>query len=147
MYHRCDFSLHAATADPMRKLLPIIPFVLLTSACGIIYKQPIYQGNLLEKSAVDQLQSGQTKRQVAAMLGTPSIQDPFHAQRWDYTSTQRTDRLGHTEIKNLTLYFDGDALTRWEGDYFPEQDEALARASVRQFGPNLAKDKKKKGGQ
>ena len=145
MYHRCDFSLHAATADPMRKLLPIIPFVLLTSACGIIYKQPIYQGNLLEKSAVDQLQAGQTKRQVAAMLGTPSIQDPFHAQRWDYTSTQRTDRLGHTEIKNLTLYFDGDALTRWEGDYFPEQDEALARASVRQFGPNLAKDKKKGG--
>lgn len=147
MYHRCDFSLHAATADPMRKLLPIIPFVLLTSACGIIYKQPIYQGNLLEKSAVDQLQAGQTKRQVAAMLGTPSIQDPFHAQRWDYTSTQRTDRLGHTEIKNLTLYFDGDALTRWEGDYFPEQDEALAKSSIRQFGPNLAKDKKKKGGQ
>lgn len=147
MYHRCDFSLHAATADPMRKLLPIIPFVLLTSACGIIYKQPIYQGNLLEKSAVDQLQAGQTKRQVAAMLGTPSIEDPFHAQRWDYTSTQRTDRLGHTEIKNLTLYFDGDALTRWEGDYFPEQDEALAKSSIRQFGPNLAKDKKKKGGQ
>ncbi|HAI93639.1 MAG TPA: outer membrane protein assembly factor BamE [Xanthomonadaceae bacterium] len=131
----------------MRKLLLIVPIALLASACGIVYKQPIYQGNLLEKTAVDQLQAGQTKRQVAAMLGTPSIEDPFHAQRWDYTSTQRTDRLGHTEIKNLTLYFDGDALTRWEGDYFPEQDEALAKSSIRQFGPNLAKDKKKKGGQ
>lgn len=139
--------MHAATTDPMRKLLLIVPIALLASACGIVYKQPIYQGNLLEKTAVDQLQAGQTKRQVAAMLGTPSIQDPFHAQRWDYTSTQRTDRLGHTEIKNLTLYFDGDALTRWEGDYFPEQDEALAKSSIRQFGPNLAKDKKKKGGQ
>ncbi len=139
--------MHAATTDPMRKLLLIVPIALLASACGIVYKQPIYQGNLLEKTAVDQLQAGQTKRQVAAMLGTPSIEDPFHAQRWDYTSTQRTDRLGHTEIKNLTLYFDGDALTRWEGDYFPEQDEALAKSSIRQFGPNLAKDKKKKGGQ
>ena len=139
--------MHAATTDPMRKLLLIVPIALLASACGIVYKQPIYQGNLLEKTAVDQLQAGQTKRQVAAMLGTPSIEDPFHAERWDYTSTQRTDRLGHTEIKNLTLYFDGDALTRWEGDYFPEQDEALAKSSIRQFGPNLAKDKKKKGGQ
>lgn len=139
--------MHAATTDPMRKLLLIVPIALLASACGIVYKQPIYQGNLLEKTAVDQLQAGQTKRQVAAMLGTPSIEDPFHAQRWDYTSTQRTNRLGHTEIKNLTLYFDGDALTRWEGDYFPEQDEALAKSSIRQFGPNLAKDKKKKGGQ
>lgn len=139
--------MYAATTDPMRKFLLIVPIALLASACGIVYKQPIYQGNLLEKTAVDQLQAGQTKRQVAAMLGTPSIEDPFHAQRWDYTSTQRTDRLGHTEIKNLTLYFDGDALTRWEGDYFPEQDEALARSSIRQFGPNLAKDKKKKGGQ
>lgn len=139
--------MHAATTDPMRKLLLIVPIALLASACGIVYKQPIYQGNLLEKTAVDQLQAGQTKRQVAAMLGTPSIEDPFHAQRWDYTSTQRTNRLGTTEIKNLTLYFDGDALTRWEGDYFPEQDEALAKSSIRQFGPNLAKDKKKKGGQ
>lgn len=139
--------MHAATTDPMRKLLLIVPIDLLASACGIVYKQPIYQGNLLEKTAVDQLQAGQTKRQVAAMLGTPSIEDPFHAQRWDYTSTQRTNRLGTTEIKNLTLYFDGDALTSWEGDYFPEQDEALAKSSMRQFGPNLAKDKKKKGGQ
>ena len=137
--------MHAATTDPMRKLLLIVPIALLASACGIVYKQPIYQGNLLEKTAVDQLQAGQTKRQVAAMLGTPSIEDPFHAQRWDYTSTQRTNRLGTTEIKNLTLYFDGDALTRWEGDYFPEQDEALAKSSMRQFGPNLAKDKKKGG--
>ena len=138
--------MHAATTDPMRKLLPIIPFVLLTSACGIIYKQPIYQGNLLEKSAVDQLQAGQTKRQVAAMLGTPSIQDPFHAQRWDYTSSQRVNRLGKTEVKNFTVFFENDRVTRWEGDYFPNNDAELAREGVRQFGRNLPKDKKKRGG-
>jgi outer membrane protein assembly factor BamE len=26
-----------------------------TAGCGILYKQPIYQGNLLEKTQVDQL--------------------------------------------------------------------------------------------
>jgi len=35
---------------------------------------------------------------------------------------------------------------RWDGDYFPEQDEQLAKDLRKSFGPNLAKDKKKGGG-
>ena len=38
-----------------------------------------------------------------------------HHDRWDYTSTQRTDRLAHTRIKTLTLWFENDQLARWEG--------------------------------
>ena len=128
----------------MRKLLLISCLALLTAGCGILYKQPIYQGNLLEKSNVDQLQAGMSRQQVMLLLGTPSISDPFHHDRWDYTATQRTGRTGHTEIKNLTVYFEGEGLARWEGDYFPEQDEALAKSAPRQFGRNLAKDKDKK---
>lgn len=129
----------------MRKLLlPVLAAALLTAGCGIVYRQPIYQGNLLEKSAVDQLQAGMDRQQVLGLLGTPSIADPFHADRWDYTATQRVGRAGHTEKKNFTVFFEGDKVVRWEGDYFPEQDEALARNAVRQFGPNLAKDKDKK---
>jgi len=127
----------------MRNYLLIAAIGLATSGCGIIYKQPIYQGNLIDKSDVDQLVVGQSKQQVLALLGTPSVADPFHAQRWDYTATERTDRLGRVQMKNFTVYFDNDQVTKWEGDYFPNQDEQLARNSVRQFGPNLAKDKKK----
>ena len=47
------------------------------------------------------------------------------------------------EPKNFTVFFENDMVTRWEGDYFPNQDAELARKSVRQFGRNLAKDKKK----
>ncbi|MFD0738156.1 outer membrane protein assembly factor BamE [Lysobacter koreensis] len=130
----------------MRKLLPVLLVALLTAGCGVIYRQPIYQGNLLEKAAVDQLQAGMSKQQVTLLLGTPSIADPFHQERWDYTATQRVGRTGRVEAKNLTLWFEGDALSKWEGDYFPEQDEALAKSSVKQFGRNLAKDKKKKRG-
>ena len=130
----------------MRKLLLVLVVALVTAGCGVIYRQPIYQGNLLEKSAVDQLQAGMSKQQVMLLLGTPSIADPFHHDRWDYTATQRVGRVAKTETKNLTLWFEGDALGKWEGDYFPEQDEALAKSSVKQFGRNLAKDKKKRGG-
>ena len=76
------------------------------------------------------------------LLGTPSIADPFHHERWDYTATERTDRLGHVEVRNFTVFFDNGVVTRWEGDYFPEQDEEIARNSVKQFGRNLAREKK-----
>ena len=127
------------------RLLLVASLSLSVAACGALYKQPIYQGNLMEKEAVDQLKPGLTKQQVAGLLGTPSVQDPFHAQRWDYTATERTNRVGTTTGKTLTLYFENDVLARWEGEYFPEQDLELAQKSYRQFGPNLAKDKKKGG--
>ena len=127
----------------MRKFLLVAAVALSVTGCGIIYKQPIYQGNLIKKEAVDQLQVGQSKQAVSALLGTPSIPDPFHADRWDYTATQRTDRLAHTTTKNFTVYFENGQVTRWDGEYFPNQDEDLAKNSVRQFGRNLAKDKKK----
>jgi len=128
----------------MRKLLLVVLVAALTAGCGVIYRQPIYQGNLLEKASVDQLQAGMSKQQVLTLLGTPSIADPFHQDRWDYTASQRVGRAARTETKNLTLWFEGESLTKWEGDYFPEQDEALAKNSVKQFGRNLAKDKDKK---
>ena len=126
----------------MHKLLLALLVAILTAGCGILYKQPIYQGNLVEKSAADQLQAGMSKQQVLTLLGSPSIADPFHHERWDYTASQRTGRRGHTEVKTLTLWFEGDALAKWEGEYFPEQDEALAKRMAR-FG-NLPKDKDKK---
>ncbi|MDH5823152.1 outer membrane protein assembly factor BamE [Luteimonas sp. RD2P54] len=125
----------------MRRLL--IPLVLAAAVagCGIVYKQPIYQGSLLEESAVEQLQAGMNKQQVLGLLGSPSIADPFHQQRWDYTASQRTGRRGRTEVKNLTLWFENDALARWDGEYFPEQDEALAGEVRRVFGPNLPRER------
>jgi outer membrane protein assembly factor BamE len=129
---------------PLRLPLLMLTVALATTGCGIFYKQPIYQGNLIEKHAVDQLQVGMSKQDVQTLLGTPSVQDPFNASRWDYTSTQRIDRRGTTQIKNFTVYFENDAVVRWDGDYFPEQDDQLALNANRQFGPNLAKDDKKK---
>lgn len=128
----------------MRKFLLIAAVTFAVSGCGILYKQPIYQGNLIEKTNADQLAVGQSKQQVVALLGTPSIADPFHAQRWDYTASERTNRRGSIEIKNLTVFFEGDVVSKWEGEYFPENDVQLSK-DVRKFGPNLAKDKKKGG--
>jgi len=126
--------------SPAKLLVPVLA-ACLAASCGVLYKQPIYQGNLIEKAAVDQLQPGLPREQVVALLGTPSIADPFHHDRWDYTASERVGRDGDTEVKTLTLWFENDALARWEGEYFPEQDEALA-AQMRRFG-NLPKERKR----
>ncbi len=130
----------------MRKLLLVLLIAAGTAGCGIVYRQPIYQGNLLEKTNVDQLQVGMGKQQVIALLGSPSITDPFHQTAGTTPPASALDRVGRTEVKNLTLWFEGDALTRWEGDYFAEQDADIARNSVKQFGRNLPPDKKQQRG-
>lgn len=123
----------------MHKLIVPALAACLATGCGFVYKQPIYQGNLVAPANVEQLQVGMNRQQVAALLGTPSIQDPFHHDRWDYTSTERVGRAGRTTVRNLVLHFDGDSLARWEGDYFPERNKELIGEVRRQFGPNLAR--------
>ena len=128
----------------MRKLLLVLIATLLVSGCGLLYRQPVFQGNLLDKAAVDQLQAGMDRQQVMVLLGTPSIRDPFHHDRWDYVSSQRIGRTGAPVVKTMTLWFENGQLSRWEGEYFPEQDSELSRDAIRYFGPNLAKDKNKR---
>jgi len=128
---------------PMRKLALLVLTVALASSCSFIYRQPVFEGNLLDKENVEQLKQGMSKQQVVALLGTPAMADPFHAQRWDYVASARR---GHhkTEVKDLTLWFEGDSLSKWEGDYFPEQDQALSQEMAK-FG-NLPKEKDKRRG-
>ncbi|TNJ34545.1 outer membrane protein assembly factor BamE [Arenimonas terrae] len=124
----------------MRKAFTLALAALLMTGCGIVYRQPVFQGNLLESKNVEQLKEGMSRQQVFSLLGSPPVADPFHQNRWDYVATERR-RVGKTEIKTLTLHFEGDALARWEGEYFPEADKALS-AEMRRFG-NLARDKDK----
>ncbi len=129
----------------MRKLLPKLLIIGLTlvfiSGCNILYRQPVYQGTLLDKKNVDLLKEGMTQQEVFQLVGTPPIADPFHQSRWDFTATQR-HRFSDMQVKTMTLYFENGNLVKWEGEYFPEQDLELAK-EMRKFG-NLPKDKDKK---
>ncbi|MCG9123472.1 outer membrane protein assembly factor BamE [Laribacter hongkongensis] len=85
----------------------------------------IQQGNVVTQDAVDKLRPGMTRAQVRFVLGTPLLTDMFHAQRWDYVfQIRREGQL--REEKRFTVYFDGDRLTRWEGDTFPPRRTDLA---------------------
>ena len=78
------------------------------------YKLKVEQGNELDANKVQQLQAGMTREQVRLLLGTPSIRSAFHANRWDYQFLISRNGVVK-ENHNLTVYFDGDLLSRFEG--------------------------------
>ncbi len=96
----------------------LIALLTVLSGCGLIYKVDVQQGNVIEQKQVDQLKPGMTRRQVQLVLGAPAIASSFHQDRWDYTYSLRKSR-GEAETRTLTLYFDGDRLERFEGDFAP----------------------------
>jgi len=77
--------------------------------CNLIYKQNVQQGNALEQEDLDELYVGMNRRQVLFVLGTPSIRDPFHQDRWDYVQTY-SRRGGPLIQRTVTLRFENEAL-------------------------------------
>ena len=83
--------------------------VLLLSAC--VYQAPISQGNLLKQEDVDQVAVGMTRSQVRFLLGTPMIDDPFHADRWDYVYYLKVGRRDAVFKRWVSVKFDNDVVS------------------------------------
>lgn len=100
----------------MSKLLTAILTCCLLAAggCNIIYKQNIQQGNAIEQDKLDQLKLGMTKTQVAFLLGTPALADPFHQDRWDYYYSVAI-RGGDPTTRLVTLRFENAILREMTG--------------------------------
>lgn len=101
----------------------LILFAVSLAGCAMVYKQDIQQGNVLDADDVAELNEGMTKRQVLVLLGSPSIQSPFHADRWDYMNTF-APQGGSMQTRLLTLRFENDRLVAMEGSYLDEDDVA-----------------------
>jgi outer membrane protein assembly factor BamE len=98
---------------------------LCLSACGFVgfpgvYKIDVEQGNIVTQEMVDQLKPGMSRRQVRFILGTPLLEDPFNQERWDYPYVKRNGQKVLSEDR-MTVYFDGDTLIRFEGDFEPNR--------------------------
>lgn len=94
-----------------------------------VYKIPISQGNLITQEMIDQLEPGMTRRQVLFVMGTPLVRDPYHQDRWDYVFNFQPGG-GIRGQERVTLYFENDLLSHFEGDFSPGEDSAWARATA-----------------
>jgi outer membrane protein assembly factor BamE len=83
----------------------------------------IQQGNYISQEMVAQLKIGMTREQVRFVLGTPLLQDVFHADRWDYVF-YRDVPGARREQRNLSVVFEKDRLVRVIGDLVPPEGAA-----------------------
>ena len=80
-----------------------------------LYRVDIRQGNALDDAALARLAPGMPRSKVLHLLGTPAIDDVFHADRWEYLYSFAR---GGEEAKwrRITLHFEDDRLVRVQGD-------------------------------
>jgi outer membrane protein assembly factor BamE len=64
---------------------------------------------------LDRLKPGMAKSQVRFIMGTPTVIDPFHPERWEYVYTY-TESASQRQQRRLTLYFEEEKLAYLEGD-------------------------------
>jgi outer membrane protein assembly factor BamE (lipoprotein component of BamABCDE complex) len=82
--------------------------------CGLIYKLPTRQGNVIEQKQLDKLEVGMSRDQVKFLLGTPIAASPFREDRWDYAGYYKNPR-GKVFSRTVSLYFEADKLSKMEG--------------------------------
>lgn len=114
--------------------------MLVLSGCNLIYKQNVQQGNALEQEDLDELYIGMNRRQVLFVLGTPSVRDPFHQDRWDYVQTY-SRRGGDLIQRTVTLNFENDTLAEIIGAESPfdttiEEEAGLGSGDTEEIDPD-----------
>ena len=101
----------------------LLVYALMLGACSYVtpHKIEVQQGNLISREAIERVKVGMSKNDVKNALGTPLLQDVFHANRWDYFFSH--DKPGSfapfmrdKEQRKLTLLFENDKLAKIEGD-------------------------------
>ncbi len=109
-------------AMPIRFLQHLVPIAIVVFAAGCSaltpYKLPIQQGNIVSEGSLAKLKSGMSKNQAAQILGTPLVNDVFHANRWDYVH-YLNKRGKMSEQNHVALIFEEEKLARLVGDGVP----------------------------
>ncbi|MES2212908.1 MAG: outer membrane protein assembly factor BamE [Pseudomonadota bacterium] len=94
-----------------------IPTILSALVClsgctnSLLFHPTIMQGIPLTDKQISSIQVGMTKAQVLNTLGSPTLQDPFHAHRWDYwAGSSYEEKL--TVKQHIVLEFDDESTVK-----------------------------------
>ncbi|WP_296491025.1 outer membrane protein assembly factor BamE [Rhodoferax sp.] len=90
-----------------------------------VYKIDIVQGNFVSREQAAALKEGMTRAQVRDILGTPLLTSVFHGDRWDYVFTFKRQGV-ETQSRRVTVFFNGDLLSKVEADPLPSEAEFVA---------------------
>jgi len=119
----------------------LVPVIIFLSSCtwepdisdiGLprVHKIDIPQGNVVEQDQINQLRPGMNKQQILFLMGTPMLDDSFHANRWDYIYRFKPG-YGEIESKQATLYFNkDDKLVNIQGTFRPGDEAKVTHTTT-----------------
>lgn len=100
----------------MQRLLLLFVMCATLASAGCVYRANISQGNLIKEEDLDQVTLDMTRNQVRFLLGTPMIDDPFHADRWDYVYYLKIGREDATFERWVSIFFENDRVSEIRKD-------------------------------
>lgn len=89
--------------------------VLLPGCWAKPHRIGVWQGNVIQQTALDDVTIGMTREQVDYLLGTPIVKQPFNKQRWDYVYLYQPGE-GDPTRRLVSIYFESETVARIEGD-------------------------------
>ena len=111
-------------------LILVILSAFVVSACESwlpdAHRPAITMGNVIKPDALEEIQLGMTKPEIASILGTPVLTDPFRTNRWDYMYRYYPrGRTSEALIESrVTLFFEDDVLVKIDDiDYVEPRPE------------------------
>lgn len=129
----------AVTKKPMRAFL-ILLVGLALGGCGIVYKLPTRQGNVIEQKQLDKLEMGMTRDQVRFLLGTPIAVSPFRDDRWDYMGYYKPPR-GNAASRIISIYFADGKVSKMDGVKGANPDANIGALDAQEVISQKAKEK------
>ena len=91
----------------------IIGASLLTlNGCVRSYRVEIQQGNVISAEQIEKITPGTSRNEVRFILGTPLIEDPFHAERWDYFYSLDPAKGELVTKYRLSVWFENNQVLR-----------------------------------
>jgi outer membrane protein assembly factor BamE len=109
------------------KLICTVCMTLTLSACLLKpFRFDIQQGNTIAFDKVVQIQPGMSEDQVRFILGSPTLQDIFHMQRWDYVY-YLDPREGDIQKRHLAVFFQAGVVDHVTEDSMPHFAQADAK--------------------
>jgi outer membrane protein assembly factor BamE len=97
--------------ERMKKFALLALLATLLVSAGCVYRANISQGNLIKQDDLDKVEVGMTRSQVRFLLGTPMIDDPFHADRWDYVYYLKIGRNDAGFKRWVSVFFTDDKVS------------------------------------
>lgn len=86
--------------------------LLVLNGCVRTYRVEIQQGNVISAEQIEKITPGTSRNEVRFILGTPLIEDPFHAERWDYFYSLNPAKGEMVTKYRLSVWFENGQVLR-----------------------------------